>query len=278
MFYFKYPIILFLSLSLSAFATIAAEQGQPQKTCDLSSSVKYRFYSFHLNSKSPIRAHTLEVDLKDAKTYIRPISKGCTNTSTLASRSGALAAVNGGFFGWSRERGCYPVSMLKIDGQVKGHNDHTRSVFGIDQSERVFIEAIAPHDSWSRVLHAVGGLPRIISNGHVDIRPEGHGGPFDDLVKKRHPRTAVGIMNNGHILFVTVDGRLRSSVGMNLNELARFMISLGVKDAVNLDGGGSSAFWIKPRGIVNTPNGGRGERAVNSALGVFAPPSGNGCF
>ncbi|MFN7020760.1 MAG: phosphodiester glycosidase family protein [Phycisphaerales bacterium] len=62
---------------------------------------------------------------------------------------------------------------------------------------------------------------------------------------RRHPRTAAGVSDDGRMLWlVVVDGRRADwSVGMTLPELGELMVEAGAWDAVNLDGGGSSAFW-----------------------------------
>ncbi|MGE0207288.1 MAG: phosphodiester glycosidase family protein [Candidatus Babeliales bacterium] len=75
------------------------------------------------------------------------------------------------------------------------------------------------------------------------------------LVNKRHPRTALGIQENGTIVLVVVDGRKpEHSVGMTLPELGAYMKSLGCKDALNLGGGGCSALYIVDK-IVNEVSG-----------------------
>ena len=62
---------------------------------------------------------------------------------------------------------------------------------------------------------------------------------------KRHPRTAVGIKDN-KIYMVTVDGRQPGySDGMTLYEMAEFLISQGVEDAINFDGGGSTTMTVR---------------------------------
>ena len=66
---------------------------------------------------------------------------------------------------------------------------------------------------------------------------------------------------------VTVDGRRPGySVGISLAEAARLMKSLGARDALNLDGGGSTTMVVGGR-VVNRPSDRVGERAVGS--GVF---------
>ena len=77
----------------------------------------------------------------------------------------------------------------------------------------------------------------------------------------RHPRTAVGVSRDGHTVFlVVVDGRRGGSRGLNLYELADFLADIGAHDAVNLDGGGSSAMYLRRAGgVINAPSGGRWE-------------------
>jgi exopolysaccharide biosynthesis protein len=83
-------------------------------------------------------------------------------------------------------------------------------------------------------------------------------------MRERHPRTALG-WNDRYFYLVTVDGRQpRRSVGMTLEELARYLVSLGCREAMNLDGGGSTMMWVGD-GVVNSPSDGE-ERAVANAL------------
>lgn len=79
---------------------------------------------------------------------------------------------------------------------------------------------------------------------------------------KRHPRTAVGASADGRTAFiVAIDGRSQHSVGVTLPELAEYMISVGAANAINLDGGGSTAFIFAPEGestlLTNKPSDGK---------------------
>ena len=84
----------------------------------------------------------------------------------------------------------------------------------------------------------------------------------------RNPRTIVGTAADGTIRLVTIDGRRTTSVGATLVETAKVAQSLGLRDAINLDGGGSTAMALTS-GLVNTPSGSV-ERAVGDAL-VYVP-------
>jgi hypothetical protein len=120
-------------------------------------------------------------------------------------------------------------------------------------------------------LETVGGFPLLIAGGRdvlaeqPDVRPS-----FGD---QRHPRSAIG-WNAGHLFWVLVDGRQPPySAGMSLRELSDLFAQLGATNAINLDGGGSSALVVNGR-VVNRPSDAQGERAVSNALVLEAcrPP------
>jgi len=112
------------------------------------------------------------------------------------------------------------------------------------------------------VRHAVGGIPRIVRDGEVSVEWK-----HNSFNLERHPRTAVGFTREKKTLFiVTVDGRQPEySDGMTLDELAHFMIDIGVYQALNLDGGGSTTMVIFGE-VVNRPSDVTGERLVSNAL------------
>lgn len=90
-----------------------------------------------------------------------------------------------------------------------------------------------------------------------------------EWVNRRNPRTAFGIRDDGTVLLVTVDGHLHeTSVGMTIEELRQVLKTLGARDAINLDGGGSTALVLGGR-LVNRPSDVTGERAVGDAVVVL---------
>jgi hypothetical protein len=117
---------------------------------------------------------------------------------------------------------------------------------------------------WPNLRHAIGGGPRLVKDGRVYItaglerfRP--------DVTFGAAPRTAVGVRADGKLLLVTVDGRQPGiSEGVTLQELAELMIQLGARDAMALDGGGSTTFWLRGQ-LRNRPSDGV-ERTVSNAL------------
>ncbi|MFB9838420.1 phosphodiester glycosidase family protein, partial [Actinoallomurus acaciae] len=87
-------------------------------------------------------------------------------------------------------------------------------------------------------------------------------------------RTAAGLSANGRRLYLlVVDGRSPVSHGATLADLALLLRRAGARDALNLDGGGSSTFVLRTAGepvvsVRNAPSGGT-ERAVANGVGVF---------
>jgi exopolysaccharide biosynthesis protein len=146
------------------------------------------------------------------------------------------------------------------------------------------------------IRHAMAAGPVLISNG-VNLKPdhfssdqaveEFEGGKLAptrfntsiDDVRTRTPRSAVGITPESHVLFVTVDddrrvntpSEQRRSIGANLSELAGIMKDLGCREALNLDGGGSSTLWMEGE-VRNSPSDGF-ARAIPSAL-LVVPAAG----
>ena len=121
-------------------------------------------------------------------------------------------------------------------------------------------------------MEAVGGRPLIARDSAIVVGIDSAGGAAFSTT--RHPRTAVGISNNGkRLLLVVVDGRQKGySDGMTLRELAKLMLALGAREALNLDGGGSTTMIYADSAhnitVANRPSDATGERPVGDALGI----------
>jgi exopolysaccharide biosynthesis protein len=114
-------------------------------------------------------------------------------------------------------------------------------------------------------LYGVTGRYQLTSGGEIVV-PDGTGSFFD-----RNPRTIAGTTADGKIVLATIDGRQTTSVGTTMDETAAVADALGMHDAINLDGGGSTAMALGDGTLVNRPSGAGGaERAVGDAI-VFVP-------
>jgi hypothetical protein len=88
----------------------------------------------------------------------------------------------------------------------------------------------------------------------------------ETFVNARHPRTLIGVDRRGFIWLAAVDGRQPDrSAGMAFADLLRLCDRLQLKDALNLDGGGSTTMVVQGK-IVNRPSDATGPRAVSDAI------------
>lgn len=122
-----------------------------------------------------------------------------------------------------------------------------------------------------RIVQAVGGAGRILQAGENVTKTMS---PLEGLTANftgvRNPRTFFGFNQDTTKLFLcTVDGRQTSSVGMTFDEMAAFLTSLGVTDAFNLDGGGSTTMIVRGE-TVNAPSDPGGERTVGNTLQLIS--------
>jgi hypothetical protein len=125
----------------------------------------------------------------------------------------------------------------------------------------------------TRSLGVVNGGPRLLARGAaaIDAAQEGFTHPGDPeffyrFGVRRNPRTLAGVTPEGHVLLVAADGRAPGySNGLSFAEEAGVMRALGARDAVNLDGGGSTTMALGPR-LVTRPSDATGERPVGDAI------------
>ena len=118
-------------------------------------------------------------------------------------------------------------------------------------------------EPWDNAVWVMGAGPRLVTDGKATNTAALEEFPADIRVG-RAPRSAVAITKNGNYLFAVVDGRQSSSKGLTLNAWANLLVKLGAYNAINLDGGGSSALVIG--GVLqNSPSDGH-ERNVGSGL------------
>ena len=101
------------------------------------------------------------------------------------------------------------------------------------------------HEPAVALYNALSGKTRLVKDGKKVANK-------DPAI---HPRTGAGIKADGKLLLFTVDGREKGrSLGMTFNEMADAMIHFGARDAISLDGGGSTTFVMDdPTTAVNDP-------------------------
>lgn len=111
----------------------------------------------------------------------------------------------------------------------------------------------------------IGGAIGLVRNGRTSITASRDGMANTNMILRRHPRTLAGVTRNGKLVIAVVDGRAPgSTIGASFFEAAELMRWLGARDAINLDGGGSTTMVIGDK-VVNRPSDGV-ERGVGDAL------------
>ena len=116
------------------------------------------------------------------------------------------------------------------------------------------------------------GGPLLVRDGEVHItqRRDGFVHPDDPSFAygwfvKRNPRTIAGVDAQGRTVLITVDGRSAQDLGLSIPEAADVARSLGLVDAINLDGGGSTTMVVDGQ-VISHPSDATGERPVGDAL------------
>ncbi|MBR4580095.1 MAG: phosphodiester glycosidase family protein [Lachnospiraceae bacterium] len=192
-------------------------------------------------------------------TYGRKIT---ASTSDMADENNAILAINGDYYG-ARERGyvirngvLYRDTPSEEDVLCIYKDGHMEI---IDPSE-ISAEELIEQGVWQ----AFSFGPGLLEDGNVIVDSEDE----VDRAMRSNPRTAIGIIDSGHYVFVVSDGRTSDNEGLTLSELAEFMESLGVQTAYNLDGGGSSTMVYQGEVINNPTTTGRStqERSVSDIV------------
>ena len=201
-------------------------------------------------------------DLKTAlanNTYGRNITD---TTSDMAANNNAVLAINGDYYG-ARQSG-YVIRNGKLYRDTSGNRD---ALVIQKNGEFKFVsesETSASELLQNGALQVFSFGPVLLNNGEISVGENDEVG----MAMASNPRTAIGYLGNNHYVFVVSDGRTSESAGLSLYELASFMKELGVKDAYNLDGGGSSTMVFKGEIINNPTTSGRSgeERAVSDIV------------
>ncbi len=179
-----------------------------------------------------------------------------------------VAAVNGDFYTIATGE---PVGCLIRDGvEVKALSGIWK-FFGIRKDGTAVIGGLEDYEeNKDQLTEAIGGSQILVENGKV----LNHSASDSTYYSVKNPRTAVGIKEDGAVIFVVTDGRQDLySAGITLGDLALVMKELGCKTALNLDGGGSSTFLVRDQGtgeisLRNRPSD-KYERAVANSLLVL---------
>ncbi|HEV2692670.1 MAG TPA: phosphodiester glycosidase family protein [Verrucomicrobiae bacterium] len=233
----------------------------------------------------PTHLFVAMVDLKNPKLHLRvsrggadPDGAGEWQTTLLqptkiAAREKFDFVINGDFFtakhvkdaegtnsGYRADQWASVLGPAMTDGETWAVSSNARPALVIHKDRSVTIEKLKEPaaDDWQ----VIAGNVILIKDGAVVTHND----------KPRHPRTLAGLNAAGNkLIIMLVDGRKPGvAIGMTYDEEAAEMLRLGCRQALNLDGGGSSVMAVREAGklkILNEPTDGR-ERAVGDVFGI----------
>lgn len=243
----------------SASFTLTVAPAVDDVTTVLASGITHRVRRWVREGEGLVAMQIVEVDPAEPNVFILPVrardaATGRATTSSMSSRYGAIAAVNGGPFAADGTS----TAGYRLNGQTLATvaTPRTSLLRCADGSLQVDLGTVAgacaPQD-------IVGGGPRLVTGGRVDLGTDTMGNEGI-----RAPRTAVALTQRGTYLFVTLDGRQALSAGLRAEEFAAELVALGATRAVALDGGASTTMVVDDT-VRNSPSDGA-ERQVSDAV------------
>ena len=173
-----------------------------------------------------------------------------------AQQAGAEIAVNGSYF---NVKTFEPVTFVLLDRKIVGRTTpeeafRTNGVIAFKDRKGRRME-IFPCDTTQyadvarRYRSALAAGPVLIDGGKVVEYTSG-----SSFYTRRHPRTLIGKRADGTVVMAVIDGRFKGQGdGATIAETAYIARQLGLTEALNLDGGGSSTLWTAQEGVLNHP-------------------------
>ena len=108
---------------------------------------------------------------------------------------------------------------------------------------KVHVEESDRPIEWRSATEVIGAGPLLLRDGKIALDPQAEGFSSSKIVSDACPRSAVGVTADGYIVMVATGA-------VTMRSLAAVMKTLGCRDAMNLDGGGSSGLWFKGKYLV----------------------------
>ncbi len=184
-------------------------------------------------------------------------------TSEMAEENNAILAINGDYYGAQESGYVIRNGVIYRDTASDGQEDlviYQDGSFDIIQEDEITAQELLDNG----VQQVLSFGPALLENSTISVSQSDEVGK----AKASNPRTAIGMIDDLHYVFVVSDGRTSESTGLSLYQMAEFMQNLGVETAYNLDGGGSSTMYFNGE-VVNNPttNGSRiEERSVSDIV------------
>lgn len=252
----------------------------------------------------PLKIKYMDIDLNNTDLELTPVvSLTPTNAKNWAASLGAIAVMNGGYFGGTTSYSAIVNNTVETKNVAAVTRNGlvyplTRGFFGFNQDGTMAVKWIyhfgntkadiysyttpnpnaedfpastptkATGTQWTNVVKGMGAGPVLIKNGIiVDTYDQevfwGSGVSNTGL----DPRSAIGYTSNKHVILLVADGRQPGiSAGASLPQMASILQKLGCVEALNCDGGGSAQL-ATPNTFINTPS--ESYRSIPSVWALF---------
>ena len=223
---------------------------------------------FHIRAQH-FRGYALKVKLKSDEAIDMVLGHDTfgksETTMSAVKRYNALAGINAGGFADSQS-GRYPLSTtMKNSEYVNGFEPSFADLFfvGLSEDLKLIGGKYASREELDRENPKFGAsfVPILLKDGVTQPIPQKwKSNPH------RAPRTVIANYKDDQLLFLVTDGSDEyGNSGATLAELQILLSRFGVKDAYNLDGGGSSSLIFNGR-VVNKPSDGNLRRLATNFL------------
>ncbi len=239
--------------------TTASPDTDSDTTLPVISDTEYRDDNIRITLDT-IRLHDTQIYIADiylssAEYFKTAIAKNKfgTNindkTSTIAKQNGAILAINGDYYG-ANKKGYVIKNGIMYRDSVRTDYEYDDLCVMFDGSFEIFNEKdISAKELLNYGVYQLFGFgPVLVNESKICVTSDDEVG----VAMASNPRTAVGMVDELHYVFVVSDGRTKESKGLSLMQLAEVMKEIGCKTAYNLDGGGSSTMYFNGR-VVNKP-------------------------
>ena len=187
--------------------------------------------------------------------------------STMASRNGAVLAINGDDYG------AHTFGTIIRNGTPLRARNTTRNMLAVDQAGNMSVTVDRANENPKEMSQQMiaDGVWQSFEFGPELVR-DGQAVEFSkafDVIStnpsRKEPRTAIGQIGPLHYIIIVVDGRQEGySDGITLQDLQQLFVQYGAQTAMNLDGGGSTELWFQGQ-ILNQPCGGE-ERYMSDII------------
>jgi exopolysaccharide biosynthesis protein len=275
--------IHFLALIFSLMVSISgtAQSNHLSKNLIPFNSKGIKLYMIDSDSLFPGKQHIVLAEIKEKSVLSKNISLVFSDTllkptSQFAEEANAVLALNGGFF--NVEKGG-SVAYLESDGNVISRTRTKKETWAktdsvlngaivLENSGKLKIEMAKPTSYYEQ-----SALEKFVLISGPILLTDGKKLALENskFVNTRHPRSCMCQTTDSTILFVAIDGRSETAAGMDLKETQQFLLWLKCKNAINLDGGGSTTLWVndgKEKKVLNKPSDKKGERPVANIIAI----------